>query len=333
MNEKTEKLLAKLNKDFGKKSVSSLKDNPIEIKAIPTGSKRLDMALGIGGIPIGRIVEIYGPESSGKTTLTLHIIAEAQRMGLQCAIIDAEHALDPGYAENVGVDTDNLIINQPMYGEEGLQVAVEMIESGEFGLIVIDSVAALTPKKEIEGEMGDSTIGLQARMMGQALRKITAIAEVHDCCVIFINQLREKIGVMFGSPETTSGGNALKFYASVRIDVRKSLDIEHEANTTTFKVVKNKVAPPFRKAKLDVVWGRGFYREKELLELAVEMGLVEKGGSWYTINEEKIQGDLAVLTLLEDNPEFYKGIEEKVNQKIKDGYQSPREEPKAAKEK
>lgn len=331
---KIEIALEKLDKDFGKGTVVRMGDSPDstkKIEVISTGSLKLDLATGVMGVPLGRIIEIYGWESSGKTTLIEHIIAEAQKSypTKKAGLVDAEHAFDPIYAAAIGVDIDNLYLSQPMYGEEGLAVVEALTETGEFSVIVVDSVAALTPRKEIEGEMGDSTIGLQSRMMGQAMRKLAAIAQKSNTCLIFINQLREKIGVMFGSPETTSGGNALRFYASMRIDVRKSLDLVNGLNTTKFKIVKNKVAKPFGTAKVDVIWGVGFDKIKDTLDLATEMGLIVKGGAgWYTIGEDKVQGDEALKQLMADNPEYYKEIVEKVKQKIADGYESPRELPK-----
>lgn len=332
---KTQVALEKLDKDFGKGTAMRMGDSTDTrgIDVIPTGSLQLDLATGIGGIPRGRIIEIYGWESSGKTTITEHIIAEAQKLGLQAALVDAEHAFDEIYAASIGVNVDDLIISQPDYGEQGLQVVETLVNTGEFGLIVIDSVAALVPKKELEGDIGDSSIGLQSRMMGQAMRKLTAVASKNNTALIFINQLREKIGVMFGTPETTSGGNALRFYASMRFDVRKSLDIEHDLNRMKVKIVKNKLARPFRSAQIDVIWGKGFDKVKDVVDLAVEMGIVTKAGAgWYTVGEQKVQGDIAFKALLEDNPEFFKEIEDQVKQKIKDGYERPKEEVKSKKD-
>lgn len=330
---KTELAIEKLNKDFGKGTVIKIGDHPEtkEIEVIPTGSIGLDIATGVGGYPRGRIVEDFGWESSGKTTKALHAIAETQMMGLKAAIVDAEHAFDAVYAAKIGVDVDALYICQPSSGEEGLQVVVALAETGEFGIIVVDSVAALVPKKELEGDMGTSTIGIQSRMMGQAMRKIVAIADKSNTLIYFINQLREKIGVMFGSPETTSGGNALKFYASQRFRVGKSVEKENEANTANIEVVKNKVAAPFGKAKVRITWGIGFDKIHELLEFAIEMKIVEKSGSWYSYGKDQLgQGIEAVREVFESNPEFAKEIENKVRQKIKDGYERP---PEAKKEK
>ncbi|MBX7052963.1 MAG: recombinase RecA [Flavobacteriales bacterium] len=312
----------KLEKTYGKGAVMKLGDEATEqIEAIPSGSIGLDMALGIGGYPKGRIVEIYGPESSGKTTLAIHAIAEAQKAGGICAIIDAEHAFDKFYAESLGVDTENLLISQPDHGEQGLEIADNLIRSGAIDLIVIDSVAALTPRSEIEGEMGDSNVGVQARLMSKALRKLTATISKTGCCCIFINQLREKIGVMFGNPETTTGGNALKFYASVRIDIRRSQQIKDGenpiGNRTKVKVVKNKVAPPFRQAEFDIIYGQGISRVGELIDMGVDMNVVKKSGSWFSYNETKLgQGRDAVKQLLEDNPDLMEEIEGKVKEAI-----------------
>ena len=308
----------KLEKTYGKGAVMKLGDEASEqIEAIPSGSIGLDLALGIGGYPKGRIVEIYGPESSGKTTLAIHAIAECQKQGGICAIIDAEHAFDKFYAESLGVDTENLLISQPDHGEQGLEIADNLIRSGAIDLIVIDSVAALTPRAEIEGEMGDSNVGVQARLMSKALRKLTATISKTGCCCIFINQLREKIGVMFGNPETTTGGNALKFYASVRIDIRRSTQIkdgEHVVgNRTKVKVVKNKVAPPFRQAEFDIMYGHGISIVGEMIDMGVDLGVVKKSGSWFSYNETKLgQGRDAVKQLLEDNPELMEEIETNV---------------------
>lgn len=305
----------KLEKTYGKGAVMKLGDEATEqIEAIPSGSVALDLALGIGGYPKGRIVEIYGPESSGKTTLAIHAIAEAQKQGGICAIIDAEHAFDKFYAEALGVDTENLLISQPDHGEQGLEIADNLIRSGAIDLIVIDSVAALTPRSEIEGEMGDSNVGVQARLMSKALRKLTATISKTGCCCIFINQLREKIGVMFGNPETTTGGNALKFYSSVRIDIRRSTQIKDGENVvgnrTKVKVVKNKVAPPFRQAEFDIMYGHGISKTGEVIDMGVDLGIVKKSGSWYSYNETKLgQGRDAVKQLLEDNPELMEEIE------------------------
>lgn len=311
--------LDKIDKDYGKGTIMKMGDRTIvEVPCIPTGSIALDVALGIGGYPRGRVVEIYGPESSGKTTLAIHAIAEAQKQGGIAAFIDAEHAFDRTYAESLGVDMDNLYISQPDHGEQALEVADSLIRSGAIDIIVIDSVAALTPKAEIEGDMGDSKMGLQARLMSQALRKLTAnISKTNTCC-IFINQLRDKIGVMFGNPETTTGGNALKFYSSVRLDIRKVTQLkegdEVSGNRVRVKVVKNKVAPPFRKAEFDVVFGVGISRIGEIVDLGVEQGIVKKSGSWFSYGDTKLgQGRDAVKSLLRDNPE----LAEELTQKIK----------------
>ena len=311
--------LDKLDKAYGKGTVMKMGDSPIEeIDAISTGSLGLDLALGVGGLPRGRVIEIYGPESSGKTTLTLHAIAEAQKKGGIAAFIDAEHAFDRFYAEKLGIDVDNLIISQPDYGEQGLEIAENLIRSGAIDIIVIDSVAALTPKSEIEGEMGDSKMGLHARLMSQALRKLTGAINKTNCTVIFINQLREKIGVMFGNPETTTGGNALKFYASVRIDIRRSTQIKNSdsaviGNKTRVKVVKNKVAPPFQMAEFDIMYGEGISKVGEIIDLGVEFNIVKKSGSWFSYGDTKLgQGRDAVKKLLLDNPELMEELEEKI---------------------
>jgi recombination protein RecA len=302
--------ISKLEKSYGKGTVMKLGDNAIEdMEVIPSGSLTLDMALGVGGFPKGRIIEIYGPESSGKTTLAIHAIAEAQKKGGIAAIIDAEHAFDRFYAEKLGVDIENLFISQPDNGEQALEIADNLIRSGAIDILVIDSVAALTPRAEIEGEMGDSQIGLQARLMSKALRKLTGTISKTGACCIFINQLREKIGVMFGNPETTTGGNALKFYASIRLDIRRSSQIKDGdtviGNRTKVKVVKNKVAPPFRKAEFDIMYGLGISRSGEVLDLAVEEGIVKKSGSWFSYGETRLgQGRDAVKGLLEDNVEL-----------------------------
>ena len=314
--------MSKIEKDFGKGSIMKLGDDSIEsVDVIPTGSIGLDLALGVGGYPRGRIIEIYGPESSGKTTLAIHAIAEAQKQGGIAAIIDAEHAFDRFYAETLGVDVENLWISQPDNGEQALEIADQLIRSSAIDIIVIDSVAALTPKKEIEGEMGDSAVGLHARLMSQALRKLTAtIAKTNTTC-IFINQLREKIGIMFGNPETTTGGNALKFYASVRIDIRKSTAIkdgdEVLGNLTKVKVVKNKVAPPFRRAEFDIMFGEGISKVGEIIDLGVEYGIIQKSGSWFSYDGQKLaQGRDAAKSLLRDNPELCDELEAKIKQAI-----------------
>jgi recombination protein RecA len=315
--------LDKLDKTYGKGTVMKLGDTAVEeVEAISSGSLGLDLALGVMGYPKGRIIEIYGPESSGKTTLTLHAIAEAQKAGGIAAFIDAEHAFDRFYAQKLGVDIDNLIISQPDNGEQALEIAENLIRSGAIDLVVIDSVAALTPKSEIEGEMGDSKMGLHARLMSQALRKLTATINKTNCTVFFINQLREKIGVMFGNPETTTGGNALKFYASVRLDIRKSTQIKDGdlvmGNRTKVKVVKNKVAPPFRTAEFDIMYGEGVSKVGEVLDLAVEFEIVKKSGSWFSYGETKLgQGRDAVKALIKDNPELMDELEVKIKEHIK----------------
>lgn len=312
----------KMEKTYGKGAVMKLGDNAQEqIETIPSGSIGLDLALGIGGYPKGRIVEIYGPESSGKTTLAIHAIAECQKQGGICAIIDAEHAFDKFYAEALGVDTENLLISQPDHGEQGLEIADNLIRSGAIDLIVIDSVAALTPRAEIEGEMGDANVGVQARLMSKALRKLTATISKTGCCCIFINQLREKIGVMFGNPETTTGGNALKFYASVRIDIRRTQQIKDGENAignrAKVKIVKNKVAPPFRQAEFDIIFGNGISKVGEMIDLGVDLNIVKKSGSWFSYGDTKLgQGREAVKQLLDDNPELAEEIEAKVRQAI-----------------
>ena len=312
----------KLEKTYGKGAVMKLGDDAIEqMEVIPSGSVGLDSALGIGGYPKGRIVEIYGPESSGKTTLAIHAIAEAQKQGGICAIIDAEHAFDKFYAEALGVDTENLLISQPDNGEQALEIADNLIRSGAIDLIVIDSVAALTPRSEIEGEMGDSNVGVQARLMSKALRKLTASISKTKCCCVFINQLREKIGVMFGNPETTTGGNALKFYASVRLDIRRSSQIKDGENAignrTKVKVVKNKVAPPFRQAEFDIIYGHGISLLGEIIDMGVDHNVIKKSGSWFSYGDTKLgQGRDAVKQLLDDNPELKEEIETKVRAAI-----------------
>ena len=316
--------LDKIEKDYGKGTVMKLGDQPKwEVSTIPSGSIALDHALGIGGYPKGRVVEIYGPESSGKTTLAIHAIAEAQKAGGIAAIIDAEHAFDRTYAKKLGVNVDTLLISQPGNGEQALEITDSLIRSGAIDIIVIDSVAALTPKAEIEGEMGDSKMGLQARLMSQALRKLTAnISKTNTCC-IFINQLREKIGVMFGNPETTTGGNALKFYASVRLDVRKTTQLkdgdEATGTRTRVKVVKNKMAPPFRKAEFDILFGEGISKIGEIIDLGVEFDIIKKSGSWFSYADSKIgQGRESVKQILLDNPQLSEEIEQKIREKIKD---------------
>src|SRR6186713_3331631 len=327
-NNNSEKLKAlkltmdKIEKDYGKGSVMMMNEKSQEPQeVISTGSIGLDVALGIGGLPRGRVVEIYGPESSGKTTIATHVIAEAQKKGGMCAIIDAEHAFDSGYAKKLGVDIDNLLISQPDYGEQALEIADRLILSGALDVVVIDSVAALVPKGELEGEMGDSKMGLQARLMSQALRKLTATISKTNSCCIFINQLREKIGVMFGNPETTTGGNALKFYASVRLDIRRLAQIkdgdEIIGNHVKVKVVKNKVAPPFRQAEFDIIYGEGISKTGEIIDMGVELGIVQKSGSWFSYNGDKLgQGRDTVKQLMQDNPELSAEIEKKIREKI-----------------
>lgn len=320
----TEKLKAlqltmdRLEKSYGKGVVMKMGDAPIQnIEVIPTGSLTLDLALGIKGYPKGRVVEIYGPESSGKTTLTIHAIAECQKQGGIAAFIDAEHAFDPTYAAALGVDIDSLIISQPDNGEQALEIADNLIRSGAIDLLIVDSVAALTPKAEIEGEMGDSQMGLQARLMSKALRKLTSSIQKANCCTIFINQLRDKIGVMFGNPETTSGGNALKFYASIRIDIRRATQIkdgeEITGNRTRVKIVKNKVAPPFKKAEFDIMYGLGISKVGEIIDLGVDYEVIKKAGSWFSYGDTKLgQGRDAVKQLLLDNPELMTELEQKI---------------------
>jgi len=316
--------LDKMDKTYGKGAVMKMGDSVVaDVEVIPSGSLGLDIALGVGGYPRGRVVEIYGPESSGKTTLTLHAIAEAQKNGGIAAFIDAEHAFDRFYAAKLGVDIDNLIISQPDNGEQGLEIADNLIRSGAIDIVVIDSVAALTPKSEIEGEMGDSKMGLHARLMSQALRKLTGSISKTNCTVIFINQLREKIGVMFGNPETTTGGNALKFYASVRLDIRRSTQIKDsdgnvKGNKTRVKVVKNKVAPPFRTTEFDIMYGEGISKVGEIVDLGVEYEIVKKSGSWFSYGDTKLgQGRDAVKSLLLDNPELFEELDGKIREAIK----------------
>jgi recombination protein RecA len=316
--------LDKLDKTYGKGTVMKMGDKAIEeVETISSGSLGIDLALGVGGYPRGRVIEIYGPESSGKTTLTLHAIAEAQKAGGIAAFIDAEHAFDRNYAEKLGVDIENLIISQPDNGEQALEIAENLIRSGAIDIVVIDSVAALTPKSEIEGEMGDSKMGLHARLMSQALRKLTGTISKTHCTVFFINQLREKIGVMFGNPETTTGGNALKFYASVRLDIRRSTQIKDGdnvlGNRTKVKVVKNKVAPPFKVAEFDIMYGEGISKTGEILDLAVEFEIIKKAGSWFSYGETKLgQGRDAVKALIKDNPELADELEAKIKALIKE---------------
>ena len=319
-----ETALSQIERNFGKGSIMKLgQDNPvIDIESISTGSISLDIALGIGGLPKGRIIEIYGPESSGKTTLSMHCIAEAQKQGGIAAFIDAEHAFDKTYAENLGIDTENLLISQPDNGEQALEISEQLIRSNAIDIIVIDSVAALVPKGEIEGEMGDSMMGLQARLMSQALRKLTGVIHKSGCICIFINQLRQKIGVMFGNPETTTGGNALKFYSSVRLDIRRIGQIKDSpdsinGNRTKVKVVKNKVAPPFKVVEFDIMYGKGISKSGEVLDLGVELELIQKSGSWFSYNGEKLgQGRDSVKTILEDNPELMGELEGLIKEKL-----------------
>ena len=328
-NDKADKLKAlkltldKLDKTYGKGTVMKMGDSPDEnVEAISSGSLGLDIALGVGGYPKGRVIEIYGPESSGKTTLTLHAIAECQKKGGIAAFIDAEHAFDRFYAENLGVDIENLIISQPDHGEQALEIADNLIRSGAIDMVIIDSVAALTPKSEIEGEMGDSKMGLHARLMSQALRKLTSSISKTNCTVIFINQLREKIGIMFGNPETTTGGNALKFYASIRLDIRRSTQIKSSdgvvmGNKTRVKIVKNKVAPPFKLAEFDIMYGEGISKVGEIIDLAVEAEIINKSGSWFSYDGTKLgQGRDAVKGLLKDNPDLMETLEAKLKEII-----------------
>jgi len=324
--EKTKALnltIEKLEKTYGQGTVMKLSDESIiDVPSIPTGSIGLDIALGIGGIPKGRVIEIYGPESSGKTTLSMHCIAEAQKKGGIAAFIDAEHAFDKSYAERLGIDTENLLISQPDNGEQALEITEHLIRSGAIDIIVIDSVAALVPKGELEGEMGDSKMGLQARLMSQAMRKLTGAIHKSGCACVFINQLRQKIGVMFGNPETTTGGNALKFYSSVRIDIRRIGQIKDNpdsvmGNRTKVKVVKNKVAPPFKVVEFDIMYGKGISKSGEIIDLGVEMDIIQKAGSWFSYNENKLaQGRDSAKQIIEDNPELMKELESKIKEKI-----------------
>ncbi|MCS7005055.1 MAG: recombinase RecA [Cytophagales bacterium] len=316
-----ETTIAKIEKQFGKGTIMRLNEQKVaNVPVISTGSLTLDLALGIGGLPKGRIIEIFGPESSGKTTLAMHTVANAQKEGGICAYIDAEHAFDRNYAEKLGIDLNNLLMAQPDYGEQALEIADNLVRSGAIDVLVIDSVAALVPKAEIDGEMGDSKMGLQARLMSQALRKLTATISKTNCCCIFINQLRDKIGVMFGNPETTTGGNALKFYASIRLDIRRIQQIKDGSNEgvaigsrTRVKVVKNKMAPPFKQAEFDIIFGQGISRSGEVLDLAVDLNIIQKSGSWFSYNGNKLgQGKEAVKELIRDNPELMQELENKI---------------------
>ena len=328
--------ISQIEKNFGKGTVMRLGDRPeMNVEAIPTGSLALDAALGIGGVPKGRIIEIYGPESSGKTTLALHILAQAQKMGGEVAFVDAEHALDPVYAAALGVDTDNMLVSQPDTGEQALEITDALVRSGAVDAVVVDSVAALVPKQEIEGEMGDTFVGLQARLMSQALRKLAGTIAKTNCVVIFINQLRMKIGVMYGNPETTTGGNALKFYSSVRLDVRRVESIKEGGNVignkTRVKVVKNKVAPPFREAYFDIMYGEGISKWTELVDLAVQMDIVQKSGSWFSMGDERIgQGKDSVKAFLQANPDLAEEVEARVRQNLLSVSSAPKAAAKAA---
>ena len=334
-----EAALSQIEKQFGKGSVMKLGEaTAMDVEAIPTGSLSLDIALGIGGIPRGRIVEVYGPESSGKTTLTLHMIAEAQKLGGEAAFIDAEHALDPVYAKHLGVDIDNLIVSQPDTGEQALEIAEALVRSGALDIIVVDSVAALVPKAEIDGDMGDSHIGLQARLMSQALRKLAGAINKTKTVIVFINQLREKVGIMFGNPETTTGGRALKYYASVRLDIRKIENIKQDGefigNRAKVKVVKNKMAPPFREAEFDIVYGKGISKSGSILDLAVNLDIVEKSGSWFSYNGDRIgQGRENIKRYLEENPSVMEEIEAKVRENYKKAFEQSLTEGDNEKEK
>ena len=322
-----ESALGQIEKQFGKGSVMKLGDfTAMNVEAIPTGALSLDVALGIGGIPKGRIIEVYGPESSGKTTLALHMIAEAQKKGGEAAFIDAEHALDPVYAKHLGVDIDNLIVSQPDTGEQALEIAEALVRSGAIDIIVVDSVAALVPKAEIDGDMGDAHVGLQARLMSQALRKLAGVINKSNSCIVFINQLREKVGVMFGNPETTPGGRALKFYASVRLDIRRVENIKQDGEVVgsraRVKVVKNKVAPPFREAEFDIIYGKGISKSGNILDLGVNLGIVDKSGSWFGYNGERIgQGRENAKKYLEDNPKIMEDIEAKVRKNFDEAFE------------
>ena len=322
-----EAALGQIEKQFGKGSVMKLGEfKAMNVEAIPTGALGLDIALGIGGIPKGRIIEVYGPESSGKTTLALHMIAEAQKMGGEAAFIDAEHALDPVYAKHLGVDIDNLIVSQPDTGEQALEIAEALVRSGAIDIIVVDSVAALVPKAEIDGDMGDAHVGLQARLMSQALRKLAGVINKSNSVIVFINQLREKVGIMFGNPETTPGGRALKFYSSVRMDIRKIENIKQDGdvvgNRVRVKIVKNKVAPPFREAEFDIVYGKGISKSGNILDLGINLGLIDKSGSWFGYNGTRIgQGRENAKKYLEDNPEIMKEVETKIRNNFNEAFE------------
>ncbi len=323
-----EAAMGQIEKQFGKGSVMKLGDyKALNIEAIPTGALGLDIALGIGGIPKGRIIEVFGPESSGKTTLALHMIAEAQKQGGEAAFIDAEHALDPVYAKHLGVDIDNLIVSQPDTGEQALEIAEALVRSGAIDIIVVDSVAALVPKAEIDGDMGDAHVGLQARLMSQALRKLAGVINKSNSCVVFINQLREKVGIMFGNPETTPGGRALKFYSSVRLDIRRVENIKQDGEVVgsraRVKVVKNKVAPPFREAEFDIIYGQGISKTGNILDIGINLGLVEKSGSWFGYNGERIgQGRENAKKYLEDNPKVMQELEEKIRKNFDQAFEN-----------
>lgn len=333
-----EAALGQIEKQFGKGSVMKLGEyTTMNVEAIPTGALSLDVALGIGGIPRGRIVEVFGPESSGKTTLTLHMIAEAQKMGGEAAFIDAEHALDPVYAKHLGVDIDNLIVSQPDTGEQALEIAEALVRSGALDIIVVDSVAALVPKAEIDGDMGDAHIGLQARLMSQALRKLAGAINKSKCVIVFINQLREKVGIMFGNPETTPGGRALKFYSSVRLDIRKIENLKQDGevigNRARVKIVKNKVAPPFREAEFDIIYGKGISKEGNLVDLAVNLDIIEKSGSWFSYNGNKIgQGRENVKKYLIENPEIMEEVEVKIRENFSQAFEKSLGENEETKE-
>ena len=332
-NDNTEKMkaleaaLGQIEKQFGKGSVMKLGDfTAMNVEAISTGALSLDIALGIGGIPRGRIIEVFGPESSGKTTLALHMIAEAQKIGGEAAFIDAEHALDPVYAKNLGVDIDNLIVSQPDTGEQALEIAEALVRSGALDIIVVDSVAALVPKAEIDGDMGDAHVGLQARLMSQALRKLAGVINKSKCVIVFINQLREKVGVMFGNPETTPGGRALKFYSSVRLDIRRIESLKQDGevigNRTRVKIVKNKVAPPFREAEFDIIYGKGISREGNILDMAVNLDIIDKSGSWFSYGDTRIgQGRENAKKFLTDNQEIANEVETKIRQKYEEAFE------------